>query len=190
MTDPQYVPHPLIVHHIHIFNRENRARAEAIASQQILDYYRQQSDRPFLVTESIFNTMGFAPLQSPRFPFDMDACSFFAAQICSARPDIRLVAIGLTQTDVADQISNRRHRAKAIFEAAMCLEPKPLPEYIYPVFDYTKAQIWDFLPPAVREKTWWCRCPIYDQNNAPHPCGQCKTCRQVADFSALQSVPG
>jgi 7-cyano-7-deazaguanine synthase in queuosine biosynthesis len=27
MTDPQYVQHPLIVHHIHIFNRENRAKA-------------------------------------------------------------------------------------------------------------------------------------------------------------------
>ena len=182
MTDPQYGQHPLIVHHIHIFNRENRAKAEAIASRQILEYYRHRSDRSFLITESVFNSTGFAPLQSRRFPFDMDVCSFYAGQICSARPDIRWVAFGLTQTDVAEPISNRRHRAKAIFEAAMYLEPKPLPEYIYPVFQNSKADIWNFLPPEVREKTWWCRCPVYDAQEMPHPCGQCKTCGQVAEF--------
>ncbi|MFZ9737536.1 MAG: hypothetical protein ACO3EZ_05960 [Prochlorotrichaceae cyanobacterium] len=182
MTDAQYVDHPLIVHHIHILNRENRFAAEAIASKQILEYYLQHSDRPFLITESVFNSTGFAPLKSPRFPFDMDVCSFYAGQICAARPDIRFVAIGLTQTDLADPISNRRHRAKAIFEATLCLEPKPLPEYIYPVFDYTKEEIWNLLPPEVREKTWWCRCPVYDPQNQPHACGNCKTCRQVAEF--------
>ena len=100
LTNDLFEDFRLIIHHIHIVNRENRARAEAIAVKNILQYYQQNFPGSFAYTESIFNTTGFAPLESKRFPFDMDVCAFYAGNICAARHDIAYVAMGRTKTDV------------------------------------------------------------------------------------------
>ncbi len=185
MTDSEYLEHPLIVQHIHIFNRENRALAEASAVKKILKYYKEHSDREFLVTESIFNTTGFAPLQANRFPFDMDVCAFMGANICAARKDIGRVAMGRTKTDVdsgGDNFMLRMKRAQSIFKSVLALEKDRLPEYIFPVVDFEKKEIWDFLPKEVRENTWWCRRPIYQKGKEPKPCGNCHTCKEVNEL--------
>ena len=185
MTNEKYIEHPLIVHHIHIFNRENRAKAESSAVKAVLTYYQKNVDRKFLVTESTFNTMGFAPLKSVRFPFDMDVCAFFSGNICAARKDIGMVAMGRTKTDVdsgGDNFMLRMKRAQAIFKSVLSLERKDIPEYIFPVVDFTKKEIWEFLPEEVRTNTWWCRRPIYEEGKAPKACGKCPTCKAVKDF--------
>ncbi|MEO1254229.1 MAG: hypothetical protein AAFY41_04970 [Bacteroidota bacterium] len=185
MTNDKYTEHPLIIHHIHIFNRENRATAEAHAVKQILKYYQENTSRKFLVTESTFNTMGFAPLKSVRFPFDMDVCAFFAGNISAARKDIGMVAMGRTKTDVDTGGGNfqmRMNRAQSIFKSVMSLEGTSVPEYIFPVLNYTKKEIWGFLPEEVRTNTWWCRRPIYAENEKPKACGRCITCKDVKDF--------
>jgi len=185
MTDKKYVDHPLIVHHIHIWNRENRAKAEAVAVGSVLSYYQKHTDREFTVTESVFNTTGFAPFQSNRFPFDMDVCAFFSGNICAARKDIGIVAMGRTKTDVdsgGDNFMRRMSRAQAIFKSVLSLEEMELPEYVFPVVDYTKKEIWDFLPEEVRNNTWWCRRPIYQEGQPPKVCGKCQTCKDVKAF--------
>ncbi len=186
MTNERYVDHPLIVHHIHIFNRENRAHAEAIAVKKILAYYKSNYSRQFVVTESTFNTMGFAPLRSNRFPFDMDVCAFFAGNISAARKDIGFIAMGRTKTDVesgGDNFMKRMERAQAIFKGVLSLEENATPEYIFPVVNQTKGAIWQMLPPEVRQNTWWCRRPIYPENANPRPCGKCITCKDVKKMS-------
>lgn len=186
MTNEKYVDHPLIVHHIHIFNRENRAKAEARAVKSILAYYEQNVERKFLATESVFNTTGFAPLRANRFPFDMDVCAFFSANISAARKDIDFVAMGRTKTDVdtgGDNFRMRMKRAQAIFKSVMALEKTTLPEYIFPVVDHTKEEIWKFLPEPVRTNAWWCRRPIYENDAGAKPCGKCQTCKDVEGFA-------
>ncbi|MEO9871657.1 7-cyano-7-deazaguanine synthase [Ekhidna sp.] len=185
MTNEKFTEHPLIVHHIHIFNRENRAKAEAAAVSSILNYYHKNVNRKFLVTESTFNTTGFAPLQSSRFPFDMDVCAFFSGNICAARKEIDFVAMGRTKTDVdsgGDNFMVRMKRAQAIFKSVMSLENTNLPEYIFPVIDFTKGEIWKFLPEQVRKSTWWCRRPVYKEGKPPQACGKCQTCKDVKEF--------
>ena len=185
MTNEKYVDHPLIVHHIHIWNRENRAKAEAAAVNTVLSYYQKNVERKFLVTESTFSTMGFAALRSNRFPFDMDVCAFFSGNICVARKDIGYVAMGRTKTDVVsggDNFAMRMKRAQAIFKSVLSLEERKPPEYIFPVVDFTKNEIWDFLPEDVRNNTWWCRRPDYREGKRPKPCGKCNTCTDVKDF--------
>lgn len=185
MIDDKYKEHALIVHHINIFNRENRAKAEAAAVNSILKYYKQNSVREFLYTESTFNTTGFAPLKSNRFPFDMDICAFMAGNLCTARKDIRQVAMGRTKTDVdsgGDTFMLRMKRAQGVFRNVVALDMKEAPEYIFPVVEYTKKEIWDFLPEEVRNNTWWCRKPVYVEGKAPKPCEKCQTCKDVKDF--------
>lgn len=186
ITNPKYVDHPLIVHHIHIWNRENRAMAEAEAVKTILGYYKNNTSRKFLVTESTFNTTGFAPLKSNRFPFDMDVCAFFSANICAARKEIDFVAMGRTKTDVdagGDNFMMRMKRAQAIFKSVMMLEKTTMPEYIFPVVEFTKKEIWEFLPEEVRNSTWWCRRPIYEEGKKPKACGNCQTCKDTKEFA-------
>lgn len=182
MTSEEYVGQKLIIHHIHIFNRENRAQAESIAVKNILQYYKQNYSREFLFTESVFDTMGFAPLQSNRFPFDMDICAFLAGNICAARKDIGFVAMGRTKTDVesgGEQFMKRMERAQTIFGGVMLLDNTHKPEYIFPVVGQTKRAIWESLPEKVRDNTWWCRKPVYSDHKKPKPCGKCITCNDV-----------
>ena len=182
VTNDKYAEYDLIVHHIYIVNRENRHQAEAKAVKSIVPYYKKIKD--FLYTESVFNTSGFAPLKSIRFPFDMDVCAFLAANICAARPEVAHVAMGRTKTDVSSGGSNfsmRMQRAQNIFKSTLMLQGGEMPEYIFPVVDMTKEEIWNNLPETVRPNTWYCRTPLYTDNMA-RPCGKCITCKDVQSF--------
>jgi 7-cyano-7-deazaguanine synthase in queuosine biosynthesis len=185
-TNERYADYNLIVHHIHIINRENRALAEANAVKNILTYYQKNISRDITYTESTFNTVGFAPLKARRFPYDMDVCAFFSGNICSAREDITFVAMGRTKTDVGvsgESFLHRMERAQKIFKSVLSLEKRETdPEYIFPVLDYNKKEIWEFLPEAVRSNTWYCRRPVY-QNETTIPCGKCETCLAVQNFN-------
>lgn len=184
-TNPRFSKHQIIIHHIHIVNRENRARAESVAVKKILEYYQAHSIRKFLYTESTFNTTGFAPLKSSRFPFDMDVCAFMAGNICAARKDISFVAMGRTKTDIESGGENfklRMQRAQGVFKNVISLDKKVVPEYIFPVKEFAKKEIWDSLPEQVRQNTWWCRTPIYREGKVPQACKRCNTCKEVKLF--------
>lgn len=186
LTNEKYQSFSLIVHHIHIWNRENRAMAEIAAVTKILNYYKNVGDYPFIFTQNTFDTRGFAALQSNRFPMDMDVCAFIASQICAARPDIMYVAMGRTKTDVqngGERFRLRMQRAQAVFKAGLSLEQHEKAEYIFPVVDYTKQEIWNLLPPEVRQSAWWCRRPTY-QGKVAKPCSQCTTCLEMISITS------
>ena len=59
ISDRDYQNRELIVQHIVLQNRENRAMAELASVNKIIDYYQQEfPNRPFTYTESVFNTTG------------------------------------------------------------------------------------------------------------------------------------
>ncbi|MEO0367799.1 MAG: 7-cyano-7-deazaguanine synthase [Pseudomonadota bacterium] len=184
--DEQYQTRPLIVQHIFLQNRENRAQAEIESVRKIMAYYQETyADRKFTYTESVFNTTGFAPLKASRFPFDMDVCAFVAANVCVSRKDIGAVAMGRTKTDLesgGDNFKKRMERAQNIFRAVYSLEPEPLPDYIFPVVDMTKQEIWQSMPEQVQTATWYCRQPVYAEDGSATACGKCITCKEVAAF--------
>jgi 7-cyano-7-deazaguanine synthase in queuosine biosynthesis len=186
ITDPDYRNRELIVQHIILQNRENRAQAEMNSVTKIIKFYQSQyPERPFTYTESVFNTMGFAPLRANRFPFDMDVCAFMAGNIAVARKDIRQIAMGRTKTDIdagGDNFKQRMARAQNVFQAVYSLEPETVPDYIFPVINMTKQEIWQMLPPPVRAASWYCRHPAYQENGSALACQQCNTCKEVAEF--------
>ncbi|MEQ6168534.1 7-cyano-7-deazaguanine synthase [Ekhidna sp. MALMAid0563] len=183
LTNEKFEEHPIILHHIHIHNRENRARAELQAVKEILAYYKTNVQKEFVVTESVFNTMGFAGLKAKRFPYDMDVCAFYGANLAVAKKEIRHVAWGRTKTDVnsGGNFEARMKRMQDVFNSVWVLEKEQPPSFIFPIIDYDKKQIWFSLPEPVRKMVWWCRTPVYEGNIA-RPCGSCGTCLQVKEF--------
>lgn len=183
MTNEKWKDYPLVIHHIHIFNRENRARAETSAVKSILNYYKENCDRKFLVTESTFDTMGFAGLKSPRYPYDMDVCAFYAANVAVARKEIQHVAWGRTKTDISGggNFAARMKRMQDVFDSVWVLEKEPVPKFIFPVIELDKEEIWNKFPEELKKSVWWCRTPIYQDRKAI-PCQKCGTCLQVKDF--------
>ena len=188
ITADDYRDRDLIVQHIVLQNRENRAQAELKSVAQIIAYYQKHyPERSFTYTESVFNTTGFAPLRSQRFPFDMDVCAFMAGNIAVARKDVRQVAMGRTKTDVesgGDNFQKRMERAQNVFRAVYSLENETLPEYIFPVLFMSKQEIWEMLPEEVQTATWYCRHPQYQADGTAKPCKQCITCKEVTEFIA------
>jgi len=186
IADDDFQDRELIVHHIILQNRENRAKAEMESVSSIVNYYQEQyPQRPFTYTQSIFNTMGFAPLRANRFPFDMDVCAFTAANIAVARKDVRQIAMGRTKTDVDSGGTNFQHRmqrAQQVFQAVYALETEAVPDYIFPVINMTKHAIWQMLPAPVQQASWYCRHPQYQQDGSALPCKQCITCKEVTEF--------
>lgn len=187
MTEKPFTDLNLIVHHVILQNRENRALAEMGAVEKILGYYQQNMpDRNYTYTQSVFNTEGFAPLRGNRFPFDMDVCAFTASNIAVIRKDIRYIAMGRTKTDIVSGASSdfnqRMERAQTIFKAVYSLEKEPLPQYVFPVKDMTKQDIWNYLPDTVRSASWYCRRPVYQKDKTAKPCEKCPTCKDVQEF--------
>lgn len=186
ITDRDYYNRELIVQHIVLQNRENRAKAELESVNKVIDYYRREyPQRKFTYTESVFNTMGFAPLRASRFPFDMDVCAFIAGNIAVARKDVREIAMGRTKTDVdsgGDNFQQRMQRAQAVFAAVYALEKESKPDYIFPVINQTKEQIWLSLPKEIQQASWYCRHPQYQSDGSAQACGKCITCKEVAEF--------
>lgn len=184
LNEHNYRDKQLILHHIHLHSRENRALAESIAVKNILEYYKKNSDQVITITESTFDSTGFRNLKSNKFPFDTDIQGFIAANICISRPDIGAVAFGRTKTDIKGLKSGfvkRMLRLQHVFDAVLLNEPKPHPRFIYPVASYSKEEIWSFLPSEVKRYVWWCRRPVYKKKEAI-PCRKCITCRDVLAF--------
>ncbi len=175
LTRDEYKDFAVHVHHMHLVNPENRAAAEQAATMSAMEYLRQSGARAFGYSESVHRYPAF----DLHFIWDADLCAFMAGNICNASPSIRYVALGRTRTDTetaGHEFERRMARAQAIFQAAKAMNPHPS-EYIFPVAHLTKQELWEAIPPELRDRTWSCRRPVYeDGGKSAHACGRCVSC--------------
>lgn len=174
LTEDRYKHFDIHIHHINIINVENRHKAEAIAVRNTVN---ELTNNGFKFSYST-NTLEFNFMNIRGFPMDMDLCAFTAAQMCRYMPEVKHIAMGRTSTDVAtasQDFHNRMQRAQNIFKAAQDYPVTP-PTYIFPAVEYTKKQIWEFLPDYVKNNSWSCRTPKY-VDGQPIECGTCITCK-------------
>lgn len=157
----------LLVHHLYLSNRENRAEAEAVAVKNIIDYMKKI--REFSYTESYHEY----PSYNGNFMWDSDLYNFVAGTICASVRTIKEVAIGRTKSDVGTGFEQRAERGTKILNILA-----PNVSKIYPVEEMTKKEIYEMLPKELRELTWSCRTPIYKDNNI-EMCKRCKTCLEI-----------
>jgi 7-cyano-7-deazaguanine synthase in queuosine biosynthesis len=60
-------------------------------------------------------------------------------------------------------------------------------QWIYPVYELSKAQVVASLPEALRAAAWSCRRPVATADGY-RICGECKPCRKRREVSALLNV--
>ncbi len=157
----------LFVHHMHLNNKENRAEAESIAVKKICGYMKQFGD--FVYSESRHEV----PTLGKNFMWDSDLYNFMAGSICNSLGNVEFVALGMTKSDLSPSVSERANRGTKIFESFGTNAKK-----IYPIIEMTKKEIYDYLPEDLRELTWSCRTPIYEENKILK-CNKCKACREL-----------
>jgi len=182
ITDSHYRNRDLFIHHVILQNRENRAQAELAASATIVDYYhRKYPARPFTYTESIFNTMGFAPFKSEQFPEAIDICAYLGAHAAIACKEIREVAFGLTTLDLEKDTTRKLNleRAQRTLKNVYSLERSAPPKVIFPIINADQQTIWQSLPAKVQQAVWHCQQPSYQADGAAAPCENCSACNDA-----------
>jgi 7-cyano-7-deazaguanine synthase in queuosine biosynthesis len=157
----------LHVHHMHLFNKENRQKAEEISVKNICEYMKNIGN--FSYSESNHEY----PCYNKNFIWDSDLYNFIAGTICLSLPSIKEVALGRTKTDSGRAIDDRAKRGTVIFESFDTNAKKT-----YPLIEYTKKEIYEMLPQDLRTLTWSCRTPIYEGENIKK-CRRCKACYEL-----------
>lgn len=175
LTDPKYTQYNIFVHHTKLINTENRMIAEQLAVGAILTWFKDHPEyRSFDYAESTFE----CPSINGFIPWDADVTCFTAGLIWESAPNtIKFIAAGRTKTDeaassnVSKFVINRANQILSLFTG----KPKEAVK-IYPVIDYTRQQVWDFLPADLRILAWSCRKPTYTAEGTPVKCGSCGPC--------------
>jgi len=182
LTREEYQKYDIHVHHIILKNEENRYKAESIAVSNVLEYFHSRDYRLFSYSESVFEYPSF----NGSFMWDSDIYNLVAGSFAGTNPNI-VVAIGRTKTDTehnSSQLSSRIQSSYAIFDLftndnlRYSQLKKTLSPKFYPVYDYTKKQIWNLLPSDLRILTWSCRTPKYI-GDMPTKCERCIACRTL-----------
>ena len=169
----------LRVHHIRMVNREGRAAAEQAAVEAIVAACRKRY-RPFRYSES---GLDFAALEA--IPIDYLSIAYVACQVAIDTPGCNRIAVASLSRDT--DIVNRSARQRQVFDVMhACYRARklgePQVEWIYPVYDCTKAQIGEMLPPELAALTWSCRRPVAREGGW-EACGACKACIARLDVS-------
>ena len=176
----------LRVHHVHMINREGRARAERDASAAIIEWCRANC-RPFQYSES---TIDFGLLQA--IPIDYVSIAYAACQVAIDTPGCNRIAVGTLAADLDEikrKVSASQRRA---FEAMYaCYRERKLGaadlQWIYPVYEMSKTQVVASLPEPLRAVAWSCRRPVASADGY-RICGECKPCRRRREVAAELNV--
>ena len=163
----------LRVHHIRMANKESRADAEQAAVERIVAWCRSRY-RPFRYSES---ALDFTALDA--IPIDYLCVAFVACQVAIDTPGCSRIAVAALARDT--DIENRSARQRRVFDTLYeCYRARKLGEpevqWIYPVYNATKAELVAGLPRQLVDLTWSCRRPLRESNGAFRPCGTCKAC--------------
>jgi len=172
----------LRVHHLRMINRDGRAQAEQDATEAVIAWCRTNC-RPFRYSES---TIDFADLEA--IPIDYLSVAYVACQVAIDTPGCKRIAVGTLAVDL-DEVKRKVTLAqRTVFEAMYaCYRARklgePVIEWLYPVYDMTKAQVAASLPAALQAVAWSCRRPV-KTDTGYRICGECKPCRKRAEVSA------
>lgn len=177
LTDDQYKDFGIHAHSMDLLNIEGRSGAEYEATTKCIRWFMRNC-REFEHTRSTYDCRHLGR----NFTWDTDISAFTVGQItsCTMRKYV-YVAMGKTKTDELANHANLRGRIERAHNLMrVCHEFKGthIPEYIYPVANMTKREIWEYLPEELRVNTWSCRNPILREviPTVWLKCGKCITC--------------
>jgi 7-cyano-7-deazaguanine synthase in queuosine biosynthesis len=175
-------PDELRVHHVHMINREARARAEHDAAAAIVDWCRAHC-RPFRYSESTIDWTGLEAI-----PIDYVTIAYAACQVAIDTPGCERIAVGTLAADLDEQKRKVSASQRRVFDAMYaCYRERKLGSaslrWLYPVYEMSKSQVVASLPEALRAVAWSCRRPVAIADGY-RICGECKPCRRRREVSA------
>lgn len=178
LTDAQYSQYDIHVHHVNIHSHENRAKAESIAVEKTLKWFRENGYREFTDGTSEFTAIRGTSVM------DVTITSDAAIDEIAKDPQIKLVAFGPTLDDIIEY-NHPNHRKDYIQVAIEKFETAAAGTVtkLRPLKDIPKVDVRKALPEGLADKFWSCRTPKY-VNELPQPCGKCKTCAQFITFGS------
>jgi len=176
----------LHVHHVHLVNRDGRARAERDAAQAVIAWCRANC-RPFAYSES---ALDFESLRA--IPIDYLSIAFAACQVIIDVPRCDRIAVGILAADLDEVKRKVSEQQRRVFEAMYaCYRARklgePVVEWLYPVYELSKAQVVASLPEELRAAAWSCRRPVATAGGY-RICGECKPCRKRREVSEQLNV--
>lgn len=175
LTEPEHSEYKIQVHHMDLINVENRWRAESIAVKKIIEEISSYGD--FTYTSSTHEY-----LKLHRIVPDMYWYRFMAGMLVHNDHSIKKIAVGRTKEDTESSRNlypENVRQADMLYNSVISNCKNVSTEFIFPVIHMSKQQIWDFLPPNIRDLTWSCRFPIYTSSGLI-PCEDCIACNALA----------
>lgn len=163
----------LLMHHIHLINRENRAECERNSVKKILTYFQNHNITNYTYTESTFD---YGSL--PFIIYDIEIVAFIMYVILRNPANSRIDRILLPYYMNQSPFRYKQHNG------ILATLNKSL-NFIYPIKDMQKKDVMDKLPKDLLDLTWFCRRPINNQ-----PCNECITCKEISDISRFEAENG
>jgi len=165
----------LLVHHINLISDENRNEAERRSVAKILQWLKDNGLSNFKYIESTFD---YGSIEGK--VLDGMIVAFFTGVFTAIYPEL-FYTFSCTPKDelqrLGEKIMWRRARygeiSGAIYRARKLAVKRPL-------IHLSKSEIIAQLPPDLFALTWYCRSPIY-QDEEILTCGKCHTCKQVRE---------
>jgi 7-cyano-7-deazaguanine synthase in queuosine biosynthesis len=178
--DQRYSEYEILVHHVQLLNVTNRYYAERQAVDKTIPLFRSLTGRKLYLSSTI---MDFA-FMAPKVPVDADVYGFVAANLANIDLNIVYIAIGRTADDETTGGDPLHHIAncveKALSTAKIGKKNSTSASCITPVIEFTKQQIWNMLPENIRNASWSCRIPRYQQTSdgkvTAYACMRCNAC--------------
>lgn len=170
LTLPEYASKKLHVHYIYMDNGSAYLpEAQKDAVQKIFKAFGfigiSTNTYEYTTSTHVFPYKGYA--------WDSDVAYFMARVLINNDSDIKYMALGVNKDD-RDSPSGNPDIWTTVREFDMMTEKKI--NRIYPVEQYTKKEIIEFLPIPLLQTSWSCRTPIPNPDGFT-PCGRCKSCR-------------
>jgi 7-cyano-7-deazaguanine synthase in queuosine biosynthesis len=172
------------VHHVHIRNKERRARVEQFAALNTVEWMRNQG-HAITYSDSLYQTP-FVNFYS----WDLEVAAFHAAQVCYNHLP-RFIVYGMNQADdnpFREDFQNRLLQSEKIFRAATSnhLQGKNI-DLVYSYDRFWKETCLE-IPEELRQLTWTCRTPLYEEEKAIR-CGECKSCKELKEKGIWDKTP-
>lgn len=173
----------VIAHHVHLINHEGRHQQEAKACEAIVEYCKREY-RDFKYTQSLIDRRKFKAFGIDAITVACEAGIVVQSFYADTGSLVDRWTIGINAEDVAefDPEDTDSHRTPSMLRAmeANCHPHKPPQLFNLPL--RPKRDLMEYIGSELTGMCWTCRTPATSDNGEVSECGECHTCKIMAEI--------
>lgn len=183
LKDPAFQNKQIHVHHLVLKNRDDRGIVEKMVCDKIITYFKSNGYKDFHFSEC-FHDISF---MNRHLVEKATLSGFMAANSVLNDISIGSVVMGLN-ADKARDVENTKkfNKARSLFQTMLPNELKYSTNFIFPTGRLSKLEIWQMLPPELRNMAWFCKKPIYQEKKIL-TCHKCSSCQDLQRLKRASS---